>query len=77
MENFLYKKMKLLAASSYELSVGLYWVVHRPDGSFMDPTSGKDSRNFEELIRFAKEVSISNESIMSYPDTGASIVFGK
>lgn len=43
-------ELKLLVAWSTSASpVGLHWVVHRADGTYMDPATGENANSFREL----------------------------
>jgi cysteine protease IpaJ len=67
-------ELKALAVSIAKVPIGLHWVVHRADGSFMDPGTGKNAANFDEMQRNMRAESV---SFMGYSDTGISIVARK
>lgn len=66
--------LKALAVTIAGVPVGLHWVVSRPDGSYMDPGVGKNAEDFSELIGNAKTAT---SRIISYIDTGISVVFSR
>ncbi|WP_275655456.1 hypothetical protein [Salmonella bongori] len=65
-------RLKAMAVSIVGIPVGLHWVLCRPDGSFMDPGVGKNSLNFNELVRNARK----DVGVCGYYDTGISIILG-
>ncbi|KGS02397.1 MULTISPECIES: hypothetical protein [Burkholderia] len=64
-------ELKALAVSFAKVPVGLHWVAHRADGSYMDPGTGKNAGSFDDMQRNMRAES---HSFMGYADTGISIV---
>lgn len=64
-------KIEAMAASILGVPAGLHWVVHRNDGSYMDPATGKNHKNFDELNAGAKR---DINQIVGYYKTGIAII---
>ena len=67
-------RIEAMAVSLMGIPVGLHWVVHRYDGSYMDPATGKNQKDFLELNEGAKREVI---RLVGYYQTGISIVATK
>ncbi len=63
-------RLEALACSIVGVPIGLHWVVHRPDGSYMDPRSGENYADFSDLTKGTKQ----DTRVMSYYRSGISIV---
>ncbi|MYM60568.1 hypothetical protein GTG28_15150 [Vibrio sp. OCN044] len=63
-------RMRAVAVSLVGVPAGLHWVIMRPDGSYMDPGTGMNAANFEELNANAKNTI----RVLGYYDTGISVV---
>jgi cysteine protease IpaJ len=78
-------EMKALAITFLGAPVGLHWVVALPDGTFMDPREGKCFDSFIGLQSSAGKSILETRgvpfgvflenTVMSYLDTGISLVF--
>lgn len=66
-------KLKAMAVSLVGIPAGLHWVVSRPDGSYMDPATGKNADNLFLLNKNAK----AEHTFVGYYDTGISIILKK
>ncbi|CAN7340557.1 hypothetical protein LJR230_001803 [Trinickia sp. LjRoot230] len=67
-------ELKALAVTIAKVPIGLHWVMHRADGSYMDPATGKTAENFDEMQRNMRAESA---WFAGYQDTGISIVARK
>ncbi|WP_458737038.1 hypothetical protein [Pseudomonas chlororaphis] len=67
-------KIEAMAVSFAGLPVGLHWVVQRSDGSYMDPATGKNHKNFSDLNSGAKQIPY---GVLGYYRTGISITASK
>lgn len=65
------RKIEVMAVSLVGVPSGLHWVVHRNDGSYMDPATGENYNNFDQLNAGAKR---SVSQMLGYYQTGISIV---
>lgn len=76
-------EMKAVAVTVAGIPAGLHWVVATPDGAFMDPGTGQLFDNFNQLqSNVGKEqpgdsafIAFMRNNLLSYEDTGISIVF--
>jgi len=63
------RDIQLLVSNLAGIPAGLHWVMTRPDGSFMDPATGKNQANFHALNQGAHSVS----RFAGYTNTGITI----
>ena len=64
-------KLEAMAVSYAGLPLGLHWVVNRADGSYMDPATGENQKDFSDLNQGFKQAA---GNIWSYYPSGVSIV---
>ncbi|WP_460950576.1 hypothetical protein AB6N16_25385 [Pseudomonas marginalis] len=64
-------KLEAMAVSCVGLPIGLHWVVQRADGSYMDPATGENQKNFSALNNRLKKAA--GRALGYYP-SGISIV---
>ena len=67
-------KIEALALSIAGIPASLHWVVHRSDGSYMNPDSGTNHKDFEQLNADAKR---DIRKMLGYYKTGISIIVSK
>ncbi|AZE96539.1 Invasion plasmid antigen J [Pseudomonas orientalis] len=64
-------KLEAMAVSCIGLPIGLHWVVSRVDGSYMDPATGENQKNFAALNAGVKQAA---SRVLGYSPSGISIV---
>ena len=64
-------KIEAMAASILGIPAALHWVVHRNDGSYMDPATGRNHKNFNELNAGIKR---DIHQVVGYYKTGIAII---
>ncbi|MBD8150582.1 hypothetical protein IFT37_13600 [Pseudomonas fluorescens] len=64
-------KLEAMAVSCIGLPIGLHWVVSRADGSYMDPATGENQKNFSALNAGVKQAA---SRVLGYSPSGISIV---
>lgn len=67
-------KIEALAVSVVGVPVSLHWVVHRSDGSYMNPDTGTNHKNFEQLNADAKQAIC---KMLGYYKTGISLIVSR
>lgn len=67
-------RLEALAVSVIGVPVDLHWVVHRSDGSYMDPETGRNYTNFAALEGGVRE---KFSRVVGYYTSGISIVATK
>ncbi|MEG0281449.1 MAG: hypothetical protein RR510_17245 [Morganella sp. (in: enterobacteria)] len=65
------RKLEAVAVSFAGIPVGLHWVLCRPDGSYMDPGTGKNSPDFAGAEIEMKQY---NSKFCGYYKTGISVI---
>lgn len=68
------RKLEAVAVSVAGIPVGLHWVMCRPDGSYMDPGTGKNSPDFAGTEENMKQY---NYRFCGYYKTGISVILTK
>lgn len=64
-------RLEALATSVAGIPIGLHWVLHRPDGSYMNPGTGENYMDFSALEKGVKRAA--NRAV-GYYRSGISIV---
>ncbi|WP_018692599.1 hypothetical protein [Algicola sagamiensis] len=65
------RQMSVLAVKLFGAPAGLHWVMKRPDGSLMDPGTGKNTPDF---LTLNQTMQSGSNRLVSYEETGISIV---